>query len=147
MSYKIYRRKKRLKAVVHYKKNGPYVFNPSFRKNSEMIDVNKLSIYNLKFINNILIKKYDRKYRNLLKLVYILFNDSSSDSSACVAVLGEVDRLKGIITSKYHNYLEIEKEKQFLKELQLIENEVKKKFIEFKLYSSMESEYFNNKSR
>ena len=67
-------------------------------------------------------------------MVYLLFNDAFPDDSGYPAVLGEVDKLRGLLLDKYHKYLEIEKEKKFLKELEYIETEIKKKYIEDKLY-------------
>ena len=130
MSYKIYRRKKRLKGVVTYSKRPPYVFNPAYRKSDKYIDISKLSIYNSQMINSILVKKYIRKYKNLLKMVYLLFNDAFPGDVGYQAVLGEVDKLKALLNDKYHKYLALEKEKLFLKELDYIEEEVKKKFLE-----------------
>ena len=134
MNYKLYRRKKRLKGKVTYAKKQPYVFNPAYRKNDNIIDISKLSIYNGDMINNILIKKYIRRYKNLLKMVYLLFNDAFPGDVGFQAVLGEIDKLKAILNDKYHKYLALEKEKLFLKELDYIESEVKKKFLEQIIY-------------
>ena len=134
MNYKIYRRKKRLKGKVKFSKELPYNFNPAYRKRDDIIDVSKLNIYNKMMINNVLMQKYIRKYKSLLKMVYLLFNDAFPDDSGYPAVLGEVDKLRGLLLDKYHKYLEIEKEKKFLKELEYIETEIKKKYIEDKLY-------------
>lgn len=141
MRYKIYRRKKRLKCKVHFSKNVPYVFNPAYRKNDQIIDINQLSIYNKKMINNVLIKKYIRKYKALLKMVYLLFHDAFPDDTGYPAVLGEVDKLRAILLDKYHKYLSLENEKKFLKELDYIESEIKKKYIEEKLIAQ---QFFEN---
>lgn len=130
MSYKLYKRKKRIKGTVKYTKKKPYVFNPAYRKNDNIIDVSKLSVYNDFMINNILTKKYIRRYKNLLKMVYLLFNDAFPGDVGFQAVLGEIDKLKALINDKYHKYLELEKERLFLKELDYIESEVNKKFLE-----------------
>ena len=141
MNYKIYRRKKRLKGIVKYSKDEPYTFNPAYRKREDIIDVSKLTICNKDMINNILMQKYIRKYKTLLKMVYLLFNDAFPGDTGYPAVLGEVDKLRAILLDKYHKYLAMEKEKQFLKELDYIETEVKKKYIEEKLYSQ---QFFEN---
>ena len=135
MNYKIYRRKKRLKGKVKYSKDLPYVFNPSYHKNKDIIDIDKLSIYNKEMINNILIKKYIRKYKNLLKMVYLLFHDAFPGDTGYPAVLGEIDKLRGILLDKYHKYLAMENEKHFLKQLDYIESETKKKFLEDRIFS------------
>lgn len=135
MKYKIYRRKKRLKGKVKYSKDiKPYVFNPSYHKNKDIIDISKLSLYNDKMINNILIKKYIRRYKNLLKMVYLLFHDAFPGDTGYPAVLGEVDKLRTTLIDKYNKYLAMENQKKFLKELDYIESEVKKKFIQDRLF-------------
>lgn len=135
MNYKIYRRKKKIKGIVKYTKDLPYVFNPSYHKSDSIIDINKLSIYNKMMINNVLVKKYVRRYKTLLKMVYLLFNDAFPGDSGYPAVLGEIDKLRGILLDKYHKYISVENEKHFLKQLDYIENETKKRFIEERIFA------------
>lgn len=141
MDYKVCRNKKSLKGKVHYTKTKPYVFNPAYRKNDKIIDINKLSLYNSYMINNVLQRKYIRKYKNLLKMVYLYFNDPLPDSDSCPKILDECERLKSILLDKYHKYLSLEKEKKYIKELCYIESEVKQKYLEFKLFEQQIMEY------
>lgn len=135
MKYKVYRHKKRLKGKIKYSKDiAPYVFNPSYHKNNNIIDISKLSIYKKEMINNIIIKKYIRKYKNLLKMVYLLFQDAFPGDTGYPAVLGEVDKLRATLIDKYNKYLAIENQKKFLKELDYIEKEVKQKFVTERLF-------------
>ena len=134
MKYKIYRRKKKISGKVKYSEKLPYIFNPSYHKNENMIDISKLSIYNDNMINNILVKKYIRKYKSLLKMVYLLFQDAFPGDTGFPAVLGEVDKLRATLIDKYNQYLRVENQKKFLKELDYIESEVKRKFIEETLF-------------
>ena len=136
MAYKIYRRKKKLTAKVKYSKNLPYVFNPSYHRSKDIIDISKLSIYNEKMIDNILVQKYIRRYKTLLKMVYLLFHDAFPGDTGYPAVLGEIDKLRAIILDKYHMFLAAENEKKFLKELDYIEKEVQKKFIQERFFES-----------
>ena len=84
-------------------------------------------------IDNVLERKYIRRYKNLLKMIYILFNDPFAGESGFPAVLDESDRLRAILLDKYHKYLSLAKEKKFLKELDYIDSEVKMKYLEFKM--------------
>ena len=136
MKFKIYRRKKKMNAIVHFSKKSPYVFNPAYRKNDEMIDISKLSIYNAKMIDNILSHKYLRKYKNLLKLVYLLYNDAFPGDTGYPAVLDESAKLRTTLIDKYNKYLSVQKQKKFLKELDYIESEVKMRYIERRVYES-----------
>jgi len=136
MKFKIYRRTKKLSGTIHYSKKAPYVFNPAYRKNDEIIDISKLSIYNGKMIDNILSQKYLRKYKNLLKLVYLLYNDAFPDDSGYPAVLDESAKLRSILIDKYDKYLSLNKKKKFLKELDYIESEVKLRYVERRVFES-----------
>lgn len=134
MKYKIYRRKKRLKGVVTYSKKEPYVFNPAYRKSDKIIDIDKLSLYNSDMTNNILVKKYIKRYKHLLKMVYLLFNNEIPTGDGTPAVLSEIDKMRGIINDKYHKYITLENERLFLKELDYIEKELKQNYIERVLF-------------
>ena len=134
MKYKVYHRKKKLTGKVKYSKELPYVFNPSYHKNDKIIDISKLSIYNKNMINNIIVKKYIRKYKNLLKMVYLLFHDAFPGDTGYPAVLGELDKLRATLIDKYEMFLAREKEEKFLKELAYIEKEIQKKFISEKIF-------------
>ena len=130
MKYKIYRRKKKLKGKVTYQKRDPYVFNPSYHKREDVIDVSKLSIYNKDMTNNILSAKYIRRYKNILKMIYLLFRDEFPSDDGYPVVLGEIEKLRCLILDKYHKYLSQENEKLFLDELSYIENEVRNRLLE-----------------
>ena len=141
MKYKIYRRKKKMKGEVFYSNKKPYIFNPAYRRSDDIIDINKFVLYNDNMIDNILEKKYVRRYRNLLKMVYLLFNDAFPDDSGYPAVLDEASKLRSVLLDKYHKYLSLSKEKQFLKELDYIESEVKIKYLEQKIYENQVMEF------
>ena len=134
--YKLYRRKKSLKGVVHYRKQPPYIFNPAYRRSPDIIDVSKLSLFNGKMIDNVLERKYIRRYKNLLKLVYLLFNDQFPGETGFPIVLDESDHLRSILLNKYQKYLSTHKSKKFLKELDYIDSEVKMKFLEYKMFQN-----------
>ena len=136
MKYKIYHRKKSLKGIVTYSNQKPYIFNPAYRRSDDIIDINKFVLYNSDMIDNVLEKKYIRRYKNLLKMVYLLFNDAFPDDSGYPAVLDESSKLRSILLDKYNKYLSLNKQKKFLKELDYIDSEVKLKYIEHRLYES-----------
>lgn len=141
MKYKIYRRKKKMNGKVFYSKQKPYIFNPAYRRNKNIIDINRFVLYNSKMIDNILEKKYIRRYKNLLKMVYLLFNDAFPDDTGYPAVLDESSKLRSILLDKYNQYLSLVKQKKFLKELDYIESEVKLKYLEQKIFESQMMEF------
>ena len=134
MNYKIYRNKKRFNAKVIYSKQQPYIFNPAYRKSDDIIDINKFVLYNPKMIDNILEKKYMRRYKNLLKMVYLLFNDAFPGDTGFPAVLDESSKLRATLIDKYNKYLSLANQEKFLKQLDYIDSEVKKKYIEQKIF-------------
>ena len=136
MKYKIYRRKKGLKGEVTYSNDKPYVFNPAYRRSDDIIDINKFVLYNSQMIDNVLEKKYIRRYKNLLKMVYLLFNDAFPDDSGFPVVLDESSKLRATLIDKYNKYLSLQKQKKFLKQLDYIDSEVKLKYLEQKIFEN-----------
>lgn len=136
MNYKIYRNKKRFKGEVSYSNQKPYIFNPAYRKSDDIIDINKFVLYNPKMIDNILEAKYIRRYKNLLKMVYLLFNDAFPGDTGFPAVLDESSKLRATLEDKYNKYLSLSKQKKFLKQLDYIDSEVKMKYLEQRIFES-----------
>lgn len=136
MTYKIYKTKKKMTGKVSYSTQKPYVFNPAYRRSDDIIDINRFVLYDSKMIDNILEKKYVRRYKNLLKMVYLLFNDAFPGDTGYPAVLDESSKLRATLTDKYNKYLSLSKQKKFLKQLDYIDSEVKMKYLERRIFES-----------
>ena len=105
-----------------------YDFKP--RINSVNLEVNKITIYNSSMIDIILSKKIEKSFERVASIVYdVLQNEDDDSASDAVIALDEVARLREIVLNKYQKYLKKEKEKEILKKLRFLENELRSKII------------------
>ncbi len=72
----------------------------------------------------------------LAKMQYILDNDEDGTTNATL-VLGEIDRLKGILINKYKEHLKREEFSYLLKKLMIIEEEFKIRYNRKQIYREM----------
>ena len=105
-----------------------YDFKP--RINSVNLEVNKITIYNSSMIDIILSKKIEKSFERVASIVYDVLQTEDDDSTSdAVMALDEVTRLREIVLNKYQKYLKKEKEKDILKKLRFLENELRSKII------------------
>ena len=122
-----------------------YDFKP--RINSVNLEVNKITIYNSSMIDIILSKKIEKSFERVASIVYDVLQTEDDDSTAdAVMALDEVTRLREIVLNKYQKYLKKEKEKDILKKLRFLENELRSKIVIQKVYNDyLESERGHNR--
>lgn len=117
--------KKKKIIEIEYEKKG-YDFKP--RINSQEFEINKITIFNHSMINSILTKKIDTQFKRVAAITYDVLNDEDDDSTSdAIIALDEVSKLKAIILKKYQEFLEKEKEKKYLKQIRVLENQLKAK--------------------
>ena len=81
------------------------------------------------------------------KMKYILESDETGDTDIAI-VLGEIERLKGIMINKYKEHLIASEYKEMLKRILLTEEEFKNKYNARQIYKEMLMENFeDNKSK
>ena len=69
------------------------------------------------------------RYKKLLAIIIkILQSDDASDTDYEIA-LNEIERQKEIVLTKYHHFLKLAKEKDYLKKLEYLEIELKNKYL------------------
>ena len=122
-----------------------YDFKP--RINSVNLEVNKITIYNSSMIDIILSKKIEKSFERVASIVYDVLQTEDDDSTSdAVMALDEVTRLREIVLNKYQKYLKKEKEKDILKKLRFLENELRSKIVIQKVYNDyLESERGHNR--
>ena len=122
-----------------------YDFKP--RINSVNLEVNKITIYNSSMIDIILSKKIEKSFERVASIVYDVLQTEDDDSTTdAVMALDEVTRLREIVLNKYQKYLKKEKEKDILKKLRFLENELRSKIVIQKVYNEyLESERGHNR--
>lgn len=124
--------------------NG-YKFNSSRSKN--IIKVTNVTVIKPEMINEILTKKFNRRFNKLLKLAQAVLNSDDADESDTALVLDEVQLVKEILMNRYQKFLNKEKEELFLKKLRVLENEIRMKQVQISILSNMYDEHLETRGR
>ncbi len=99
-------------------------------------EVKKITLFNYEFICDSINKSFLNRYKKLLKLTLSIVNDDDSDDTDVALLLGETEKLESIILNKYKKHIRIEKIKKMLKEVLLLEQQLKKKQELINVYQS-----------
>lgn len=126
------------KKMVNLNMDGAYKFSP---KKKDVYDVNKVMLVEPSFINKVAKKNLQKKLSTLLKQVQIVLNDETDDEGSSY-VLGEIERMQGLIITMYGKYLEPEYISLIMMKLDALKNEVALKEME-----KVETINFNKKGR
>ena len=94
-------------------------------KNKKMISIESLIIENQSCTNNLIQKKLNKNFRDLMTL-YLQAMNSDDDGDVEIA-LSEIERIKKIITYKYQEKMSKELILKYLKRLSLFEKNLKEK--------------------
>lgn len=114
--------------------NG-YTFKPKERATNKYIQVSNITIINPLMIDGILTEKFNKKYRRLVMIVFNILQSSDTDTTEgdIMIALDEIAKLRVIILNKYQKFLNHEKEDRFLKQLRILENELRAKQINMRM--------------
>lgn len=108
-----------------------YSFNP---KITDPYIVDDITLYDYDLISFYIYNKFIRKYKKILSLVInLLQNDDSSDGDFEIA-LGELEKQKHIINTKYIKYLKKQEIAKYLKKVEYLELEIKNKYMINKMF-------------
>ncbi|MEG2457783.1 MAG: hypothetical protein RSB41_02715 [Bacilli bacterium] len=134
MNYHLTREGKR-KHISYFscKIDGLVIKNNNDKKNNMIIQ--KITITDLKLIDNYTKQKFDRRFTKLFKLMYDILSTEDDTNESTAVVLGEIEKLKETVENKYREYISRKEYFDLLAKLEVIETEFKNKLYE-KYYSS-----------
>lgn len=112
-----------------------YTFKPREKASNKYIKVNKITLVNPSMIDGILTSKFNKKYRQLVMIVFNILQSNESDTTDgdIMIALDEIAKLRNIILNKYQKFLSHEKEEKFVKQLRILENELRAKQINIRM--------------
>lgn len=115
-------------------KTSGYTFKPN-NKNKNHLEVNSLTIIKPTMIDAILTTKFNINYRKLVMIVFNILQTSDEETSEgdIMIALDEIAKSRQIILNKYQKFLKKEKEEKFIKQLRLLENELRAKQINMRM--------------
>lgn len=137
MYYSIKKLDKKSKLVSFNNQSGGYRYK--IKENDNVIEVVVISP---RMINALICHNFSKKYKKILELYLKSIESDEGDDTNFIIALDEIARLRSILIKKYHHLLKLDTEEKFLKRLKLLENEIRAKYIDFKLIK--EQEYVNN---
>lgn len=130
MNYKIKKEKSRKKLINNDCNIEGYKFSP-MNKITKELEIKSITILDPQMIENILLSKFNKKFKNILQLAYLAMNDEDeSNWGAIDIVLDEMAKFKSLIKNKYQKFISKEKAKEMLNKLKIIEKELELKQLE-----------------
>ena len=128
MEYVIYVKNKKSK-VLYYKKDvdGSEI-KPSGKSFS--INVDKMLLTDPDLINEYISIRLEKKFKSIISKLYEVLNDEDATEEGVSILLDETEKFKEIVNNKYARFLDMQKKREFLAKIILIEEELKKKYME-----------------
>ncbi len=127
MDYVIKKKNKNKKISKFKIKEEGYEFKPNIR-NTDLIKISSLIVYNQGMIEQVLVKKIDNSFRKLTSLVFNTINDDADGSGVCIA-LNELTKVKSNLMNQYKAYIKKNEYDKYMKRLNLYQKELKDKLI------------------
>lgn len=121
-------------ANMDYELKG-YTFKPGEKSSKRYIQVSHVTLVNRDMIDAVLTSKFNKKYRRLVMIVFNILQSSDTDTAEgdIMIALDEIAKLREIILNKYQKFLNHEKEEKFVKQLRILENELRAKQINIRM--------------
>lgn len=117
---------------INLKKLKGFSFKPKNKSLKNGVKVNKLVIINPSFTETILKKKIKNKLELYLRfIISLLDEDDDSDITDLRAALNDLTRYRQIIEKKYLLYLDKKYGEMLLRKIDMLEEELKKKIVNF----------------
>lgn len=106
-----------------------YNFKPKNKTDRPYITVNNVTIYEPHMIDNLLAKKFQKKFDRLSQIIMnFLFQDGSDDDEGdFMILLDEVSRLKSIVELKYQKFLSNQEYKDYIHKLDFLDAQLRQK--------------------
>ena len=104
-----------------------YSFSPK-----KYFNIKRVTIYDKKRIEKIVVNKYRIKYSRLSKIIEDLLESDDTSEGDYMICLDEIAKLKGMLLIKYQRLLKRKTYEVFLQNLLLIEKIVQERLIELK---------------
>ena len=124
-----------------------FVITPKKEKQMDGIDIKEVIITDKELINNHAKKIFDKKLKDITKMMFLVINNSDSSDDDASIVLDEVSKLKSIIINKYKKIISETLYKNYMKKLIIMEEEFKENFMYSKYYMKNENEIVRGRSR
>lgn len=126
-----------------------YQFQPKNSPDRPYISVNSVTIYKPEMIDNLLSKKFSKKFDRLSQIImnFLFQDDDDSDEGDFMILLDEVARLKSIVELKYQKFLSNEEYKEYIHKLDFLDTQLRQKIAVVNYRKSLDFEVSQGRSR
>ena len=132
---------------IEYEVKTGYDVSPKNKaKIKDSIDVSNVVFLYPIFIEKILKKKIEKKYKEVLSLVTkVASDDEDDDTGFLIGTRGEIERFRDILKTKYNKFLDQKKLEELVRKLDIMKKEITKKLDAYDYIDILENK--NGKSR
>lgn len=116
------------KSITYFEYDNMEGYDLSPKKNvkiKDAINVSKVVIINPSLMSKVASKKIDLKFKRLLQLITIIFEDDDTSGNAYREGLNEISKLRLEAKTKYFQYMKQEEVEMIEKKLSILEHELK----------------------
>ncbi len=130
-----------------------YSFKPKNKSDKPYINVSNVTIYEREMIDNLLARKFQKKFDRLSQIIMnFLFqedsdNDSDNDEGDFMILLDEVARLKSIVELKYQKFLSNQEYKDYIHKLDFLDTQLRQKIAMVSYKRNLEYQVEQGRSR
>lgn len=128
MKYVIDKKNENLKLVNYNVTIKGMEVKPINKVSSQTIKAGKVTLVDENLINSYINQVIEKKLDKIVKFIINILNDDISGEEDSGMVLDELNRLKGIITKKYKEYMVESEYKAALSKIFIVEEEFKKNY-------------------
>lgn len=120
-------------ASLDYKKLDGFHFKPVNNISYDGITVKRMVMINQNFVEKVLKRKIKKRLETYLRfIISIIDSDDDSDITGLRAALNDLTRYKETVRYKYQQYLDEKYARLLLEKIELLEQELKKKIVNYK---------------
>lgn len=133
MSYKLIKEEK-IKKLTYLSCDFKGIeLKPKKLNRKNMISASKIIITCEEYKKNYVRRMVNTRLKKIYAMIFDILNDEDAGSSDVVNVLGELERLQGIIERKYEEVLEMEEIELINKKIELLKVELKRKIVDIRV--------------
>lgn len=115
-------------SITYFEYDNMEGYDLSPKKNvkiKDAINVNKVVIINPSLMNKVATKQINLKFKRLLQLITVIFEDDDTSGNAYREGLNEISKLRLEAKTKYFRYMKQEEVEMIEKKLDILEHELK----------------------